>query len=187
MEMIHSHTCVRLILSEPTYFGPASSVYHLFSYCTHRNTNTGEARPHPSLPFIPWTNRDTLIICLFCPSLVISLHLCHLVPQENLLRLVHIEYSLKGKRDLLKAGRVSSAIFVILSAFEHNNIPEISTERLSDELKARWSMFLTFLKVFPFVCLQMFVKEGTLMKVLKKSRLPRHLFLVLFSPILFIS
>ncbi|XP_011612379.1 FYVE, RhoGEF and PH domain-containing protein 5 isoform X2 [Takifugu rubripes] len=48
---------------------------------------------------------------------------------ENLLRLVHIEYSLKGKRDLLKAGR-------------------------------------------------MFVKEGTLMKVLKKSRLPRHLFLM---------
>lgn len=27
--------------------------------------------------------------------------------QENLLRMVHIEYSLKGKRDLLKAGRVS--------------------------------------------------------------------------------
>uniref|UniRef100_H3D0M2 FYVE, RhoGEF and PH domain containing 5 n=1 Tax=Tetraodon nigroviridis TaxID=99883 RepID=H3D0M2_TETNG len=48
---------------------------------------------------------------------------------ENLLRLVHIEYSVKGKRDLLKAGR-------------------------------------------------MFVKEGTLMKVLKKSRLPRHLFLM---------
>ncbi|XP_068450505.1 FYVE, RhoGEF and PH domain-containing protein 5 isoform X1 [Clinocottus analis] len=48
---------------------------------------------------------------------------------ENLLRLVHIEYSVKGKRDLLKAGR-------------------------------------------------MFVKEGTLMKVSRKSRQPRHLFLM---------
>nr|XP_046240492.1 FYVE, RhoGEF and PH domain-containing protein 5 isoform X2 [Scatophagus argus] len=48
---------------------------------------------------------------------------------ENLLRLVHIEYSIKGKRDLLKPGR-------------------------------------------------MFVKEGTLMKVSKKSRQPRHLFLM---------
>lgn len=45
-------------------------------------------------------------------------------------------------------------------------------------------MILTFVKVFPFVCLQMFVKEGTLMKVLKKSRLPRHLFLVLSPPLL---
>ncbi|XP_061146218.1 FYVE, RhoGEF and PH domain-containing protein 5 isoform X1 [Syngnathus typhle] len=48
---------------------------------------------------------------------------------ENLLRMVHIEYSMKGKRDLLKAGR-------------------------------------------------MFVKEGTLMKVSRKSRQPRHLFLM---------
>ncbi|KAM9409089.1 FYVE, RhoGEF and PH domain-containing protein 5 isoform 3-T3 [Pholidichthys leucotaenia] len=48
---------------------------------------------------------------------------------ENLLRLVHIEYSVRGKRDLLKPGR-------------------------------------------------MFVKEGTLMKVSKKSRQPRHLFLM---------
>ncbi|XP_068171063.1 FYVE, RhoGEF and PH domain-containing protein 5 isoform X2 [Antennarius striatus] len=48
---------------------------------------------------------------------------------ENVLRLVHIEYSLKGKRDLLKPGRI-------------------------------------------------FVKEGTLMKVSKKSRQPRHLFLM---------
>ncbi|XP_044205056.1 FYVE, RhoGEF and PH domain-containing protein 5 isoform X1 [Thunnus albacares] len=48
---------------------------------------------------------------------------------ENLLRLVHIEYSMKGKRDLLKHGR-------------------------------------------------MFVKEGTLMKVSRKSRQPRHLFLM---------
>lgn len=48
---------------------------------------------------------------------------------ENLLRLVHIEYSVKGKRDLLKSGR-------------------------------------------------MFVKEGTLMKVSRKSRQPRHLFLM---------
>ncbi|XP_076607571.1 FYVE, RhoGEF and PH domain-containing protein 5 isoform X1 [Chaetodon auriga] len=48
---------------------------------------------------------------------------------ENLLRLVHIEYSVKSKRDLLKPGR-------------------------------------------------MFVKEGTLMKVSKKSRQPRHLFLM---------
>ncbi|XP_029358645.1 FYVE, RhoGEF and PH domain-containing protein 5 isoform X2 [Echeneis naucrates] len=48
---------------------------------------------------------------------------------ENLLRLVHIEYSVKGKRDLLKHGR-------------------------------------------------MFVKEGTLMKVSRKSRQPRHLFLM---------
>uniref|UniRef100_A0A665U8B5 FYVE, RhoGEF and PH domain-containing protein 5-like n=1 Tax=Echeneis naucrates TaxID=173247 RepID=A0A665U8B5_ECHNA len=49
--------------------------------------------------------------------------------EENLLRLVHIEYSVKGKRDLLKHGR-------------------------------------------------MFVKEGTLMKVSRKSRQPRHLFLM---------
>uniref|UniRef100_A0A3B3Z8T8 Uncharacterized protein n=1 Tax=Periophthalmus magnuspinnatus TaxID=409849 RepID=A0A3B3Z8T8_9GOBI len=49
--------------------------------------------------------------------------------QENLLRLVHIEFSVKGKRDLLKPGR-------------------------------------------------MFVKEGTLMKVSRKSRQPRHLFLM---------
>ncbi|XP_030230275.1 FYVE, RhoGEF and PH domain-containing protein 5 isoform X2 [Gadus morhua] len=48
---------------------------------------------------------------------------------ENLLRLVHIEYSVRGKRDLLKAGRV-------------------------------------------------FVKEGTLMKVSRKCRQPRHLFLM---------
>lgn len=48
---------------------------------------------------------------------------------ENLLRLVHIEYSVKGKRDLLKSGRI-------------------------------------------------FVKEGTLMKVSRKSRQPRHLFLM---------
>ncbi|XP_032369560.1 FYVE, RhoGEF and PH domain-containing protein 5 isoform X1 [Etheostoma spectabile] len=48
---------------------------------------------------------------------------------ENLLRLVHIEYSVKGKKDLLKPGR-------------------------------------------------MFVKEGTLMKVSRKSRQPRHLFLM---------
>ncbi|XP_044026819.1 FYVE, RhoGEF and PH domain-containing protein 5 isoform X2 [Siniperca chuatsi] len=48
---------------------------------------------------------------------------------ENLLRLVHIEYSVKGKRDLLKPGR-------------------------------------------------MFVKEGTLMKVARKNRQPRHLFLM---------
>ncbi|XP_067360612.1 FYVE, RhoGEF and PH domain-containing protein 5 isoform X2 [Channa argus] len=48
---------------------------------------------------------------------------------ENLLRLVHIEYSVKGKRDLLKPGRL-------------------------------------------------FVKEGTLMKVSRKSRQPRHLFLM---------
>ncbi|XP_062842965.1 FYVE, RhoGEF and PH domain-containing protein 5 [Trichomycterus rosablanca] len=48
---------------------------------------------------------------------------------ENLLRLVHIEYSVKGKRNLLQPGRV-------------------------------------------------FVKEGTLMKVSRKSRQPRHLFLM---------
>lgn len=48
---------------------------------------------------------------------------------ENLLRLVHIEYSVKGKRSLLQPGRV-------------------------------------------------FVKEGTLMKVSRKSRQPRHLFLM---------
>ncbi|XP_072522062.1 FYVE, RhoGEF and PH domain-containing protein 5 isoform X2 [Salminus brasiliensis] len=49
--------------------------------------------------------------------------------RENLLRLVHIEYSVKGKRALLQPGRV-------------------------------------------------FVKEGTLMKVSRKSRQPRHLFLM---------
>uniref|UniRef100_A0A671M8P3 FYVE, RhoGEF and PH domain containing 5a n=1 Tax=Sinocyclocheilus anshuiensis TaxID=1608454 RepID=A0A671M8P3_9TELE len=49
--------------------------------------------------------------------------------QENLLRLVHIDYSVRGKRDLLQPGRV-------------------------------------------------FVKEGTLMKVSRKSRQPRHLFLM---------
>uniref|UniRef100_A0A3B3Z8T2 Uncharacterized protein n=1 Tax=Periophthalmus magnuspinnatus TaxID=409849 RepID=A0A3B3Z8T2_9GOBI len=54
---------------------------------------------------------------------------CALSHQENLLRLVHIEFSVKGKRDLLKPGR-------------------------------------------------MFVKEGTLMKVSRKSRQPRHLFLM---------
>lgn len=48
---------------------------------------------------------------------------------ESLLRLVHIEYSVQGRRDLLKAGRV-------------------------------------------------FVKEGTLMKVSRKCRQPRHLFLM---------
>ncbi|KAJ3601914.1 hypothetical protein NHX12_029675, partial [Muraenolepis orangiensis] len=48
---------------------------------------------------------------------------------ENLLRLVHIEYSVRGKRNLLRAGRV-------------------------------------------------FVKEGTLMKVSRKCRQPRHLFLM---------
>ncbi|XP_041081061.1 FYVE, RhoGEF and PH domain-containing protein 5-like [Polyodon spathula] len=48
---------------------------------------------------------------------------------ENLLRLVHIEYSVRGQRDLLQPGRV-------------------------------------------------FVKEGTLMKVSRKNRHPRHLFLM---------
>ncbi|XP_066554262.1 FYVE, RhoGEF and PH domain-containing protein 5b isoform X2 [Amia ocellicauda] len=48
---------------------------------------------------------------------------------ENLLRLVHIEYSVRGQRDLLQPGRV-------------------------------------------------FVKEGTLMKVSRRSRQPRHLFLM---------
>ncbi|XP_057218129.1 FYVE, RhoGEF and PH domain-containing protein 5 isoform X1 [Triplophysa rosa] len=48
---------------------------------------------------------------------------------ENLLRLVHIDYSVRGKRDLLQPGRV-------------------------------------------------FVKEGTLMKVSRKCRQPRHLFLM---------
>uniref|UniRef100_A0A8C2HS33 FYVE, RhoGEF and PH domain containing 5a n=1 Tax=Cyprinus carpio TaxID=7962 RepID=A0A8C2HS33_CYPCA len=48
---------------------------------------------------------------------------------ENLLRLVHIDYSVRGKRDLLQPGRI-------------------------------------------------FVKEGTLMKVSRKSRQPRHLFLM---------
>ncbi|XP_059385323.1 FYVE, RhoGEF and PH domain-containing protein 5 isoform X2 [Carassius carassius] len=48
---------------------------------------------------------------------------------ENLLRLVHIDYSVRGKRDLLQPGRV-------------------------------------------------FVKEGTLMKVSRKSKQPRHLFLM---------
>ncbi|KAJ8258620.1 hypothetical protein COCON_G00176320 [Conger conger] len=48
---------------------------------------------------------------------------------ENLLRLVHIEYSIRGQRDVLRPGRV-------------------------------------------------FVKEGTLMKVSRKSRQPRHLFLM---------
>lgn len=48
---------------------------------------------------------------------------------ENLLRLVHIEHSVRGRRDLLRPGRV-------------------------------------------------FVKEGTLMKVSRKSRQPRHLFLM---------
>ncbi|KAJ8409394.1 hypothetical protein AAFF_G00235920 [Aldrovandia affinis] len=48
---------------------------------------------------------------------------------ENLLRLVHIEYSIRGQRDVLQPGRV-------------------------------------------------FVKEGTLMKVSRKSRQPRHLFLM---------
>ncbi|XP_051272244.1 FYVE, RhoGEF and PH domain-containing protein 5-like isoform X2 [Dicentrarchus labrax] len=48
---------------------------------------------------------------------------------ENLLRLVNIEYSVRGQRDLLQPGRV-------------------------------------------------FVKEGTLMKVSRKSRQPRHLFLM---------
>ncbi|KAJ8257893.1 hypothetical protein GJAV_G00190860 [Gymnothorax javanicus] len=48
---------------------------------------------------------------------------------ENLLRLVHIEYSVRGQKDLLQPGRV-------------------------------------------------FLKEGTLMKVSRKSRQPRHLFLM---------
>ncbi|KAJ8361130.1 hypothetical protein SKAU_G00176550 [Synaphobranchus kaupii] len=48
---------------------------------------------------------------------------------ENVLRLVHIEYSIRGQRDVLRPGRV-------------------------------------------------FVKEGTLMKVSRKSRQPRHLFLM---------
>ncbi|XP_036386747.1 FYVE, RhoGEF and PH domain-containing protein 5-like isoform X1 [Megalops cyprinoides] len=48
---------------------------------------------------------------------------------ENLLRLIHIEYSIRGHRDVLQPGRV-------------------------------------------------FVKEGTLMKVSRKSRQPRHLFLM---------
>ncbi|GLD64401.1 FYVE, RhoGEF and PH domain-containing protein 5-like isoform X1 [Lates japonicus] len=71
----------------------------------------------------------------FSTSLVIySLHLIltELRPGptlENLLRLVNIEYSVHGQRDLLQPGRV-------------------------------------------------FVKEGTLMKVSRKSRQPRHLFLM---------
>ncbi|CAB1314813.1 unnamed protein product [Coregonus sp. 'balchen'] len=62
-------------------------------------------------------------------SVFISDYCVHVLIHENLLRLVHIEYSVRGKRDLLKPGRV-------------------------------------------------FVKEGTLMKVSRKSRQPRHLFLM---------
>uniref|UniRef100_A0A3B4YQC2 FYVE, RhoGEF and PH domain-containing protein 5-like n=1 Tax=Seriola lalandi dorsalis TaxID=1841481 RepID=A0A3B4YQC2_SERLL len=62
-------------------------------------------------------------------SLPVSLFFSLFLSQENLLRLVNIEYSVHGQRDLLQPGRV-------------------------------------------------FVKEGTLMKVSRKSRQPRHLFLM---------
>lgn len=65
---------------------------------------------HP--PFHSWTHRDSFILCLlFHLSLdsLLPIPKLSLLPQENLLRLVHIEYSVKGKRDLLKPGRVRTS------------------------------------------------------------------------------
>lgn len=97
--LTHSHTHTHNVTdSENTgslYLFPPDSLFSIASF---------SAFP----PFHSQTNRDSFILCLlFRPSLDNPPpSLCPL--QENLLRLVHIEYSVKGKRDLLKPGRVSS-------------------------------------------------------------------------------
>lgn len=98
----HAHTYTHTLTiwqtvktQAPSISSPTDSVFSIASF---------SAFP----PFHSQTNRDSFILCLlFRPSLDnLPPSLCPL--QENLLRLVHIEYSVKGKRDLLKPGRVSS-------------------------------------------------------------------------------
>uniref|UniRef100_A0A3B5MU67 FYVE, RhoGEF and PH domain containing 5a n=1 Tax=Xiphophorus couchianus TaxID=32473 RepID=A0A3B5MU67_9TELE len=87
---------------------------------------SGDLKLSPPFPPPALSFRNKLSVCRRVIFICVS---SFGLPQENLLRLVHIEYSVKGKRDLLKPGRI-------------------------------------------------FVKEGTLMKVSRKSRQPRHLFLM---------
>lgn len=126
------------------------------------------------------------------------------VSQENLLRLVNIEYSVHGQRDLLQPGRVwlypittlflSEVCQPSLSALHHPcvalytiiqlGIPSqpdfnnINSWRCPESVTIRW--FVKWLVLILHICFfyQVFVKEGTLMKVSRKSRQPRHLFLV---------
>uniref|UniRef100_A0A4W5NTW6 FYVE, RhoGEF and PH domain containing 5a n=1 Tax=Hucho hucho TaxID=62062 RepID=A0A4W5NTW6_9TELE len=69
--------------------------------------------PPPSLSF---TRTVSLFTHLSLSSLV-PLSLCLSDTQENLLRLVHIEYSVRGKRDLLKPGRVRPMNDVMLYTY----------------------------------------------------------------------
>lgn len=71
---------------------------------------------------------------------------------------------MKGKRDLLKPGRVSRGSW------------SLSTVTVSGR-------HIVMVPLDMLCVLQMFVKEGTLMKVSKKSRQPRHLFLVIICTI----
>ncbi|KAG7270246.1 hypothetical protein CRUP_013963 [Coryphaenoides rupestris] len=81
---------------------------------------------------------------------------------ENLLRLVHIEYSLQGKRDVLKPGRVSPAQpHPLPDMWRRGRVSPARPHPLPDMWRRG----------------RVFVKEGTLMKVSRKCRQPRHLFL----------
>lgn len=118
------------------------------------------------------------------------------VSQENLLRLVNIEYSVRGQQDLLQPGRVMSAITALfalptLSAVHRPSAalytiiqlgipsPVRSQQQRSLPLKAsRVCVCVMTCGFFRVIFKQVFVKEGTLMKVSRKSRQPRHLFLV---------
>ncbi|KAG2470440.1 FGD5 protein, partial [Polypterus senegalus] len=79
---------------------------------------------------------------------------------ENLRRLVHIEYSVRGQKELLRPGRVSTALP------DKNIVLNKSHGRHAGVLVS-----CVFLK-------KVFVKEGTLMKVSGTNRHPRHLFLM---------
>lgn len=148
-EPIHPHPFLPRCQTPPPppYFGLTSPVYHHFFCCcslhtdahTHRQTEDTRIHIHLSLLFLNKQGHFNYL-CLFWPSLGnLSPSLpscCHL--QENLLRLVHIEYSVKGKRDLLKAGRVSNPFALLLFSFfqplNSRIYLDFSTERLPRDL-----------------------------------------------------
>lgn len=90
---------------------------------------------------------------------------------------------MKGKRDLLKPGRVSVVHPLLFSVTlsKHRCEEAWILNRVHRSVFGDQNSFTDAVFFPPTVCCfvwQMFVKEGTLMKVSKKSRQPRHLFLV---------
>lgn len=122
------------------------SVFSLYCTCTDTHTHTGcqtVETQAPSISVSPYsvvtitslsaslsfihkhTRMVSSSVSFLRPSLVNPAPCLFLSPiaQENLLRMVHIEYSMKGKRDLLKHGRVSSKICVCPPGYE-KHIPD---------------------------------------------------------------